>query len=53
MRGYDVDIAVTAGVPMTIPYFSFVVGFGLITVVAVVQVLRGVTSGPKGPGTAA
>ena len=45
--------SITAGVPMTIPYFSFVLGFGLITVAAVVQLLRGLTSRPKGPGTAA
>jgi TRAP-type C4-dicarboxylate transport system permease small subunit len=45
------QVSITAGVPMTIPYFSFVVGFGLITVAAVVQLLRGVTSGPEGPGT--
>jgi TRAP-type C4-dicarboxylate transport system permease small subunit len=49
------QVSITAGIPMTIPYFSFVVGFGLITVAAVVQVLRGVTNRPKGdgPGTAA
>jgi TRAP-type C4-dicarboxylate transport system permease small subunit len=34
------QVSITAGIPMTIPYFSFVVGFGLITVAAVVQALR-------------
>jgi TRAP-type C4-dicarboxylate transport system permease small subunit len=50
------QVSITAGVPMTIPYFSFVVGFGLVTVAAIIEVLRGITGWPKtggGPGTSA
>ena len=31
------QVSITAEIPMTVPYFSFVVGFGLITVAAVIQ----------------
>ena len=34
------QVSITAGIPMTIPYASFVVGFGLIAVAAVVAALR-------------
>jgi TRAP-type C4-dicarboxylate transport system permease small subunit len=44
------QVSITAGIPMTIPYFSFVVGFGLITVAAAVEVLRRIAGRP---GTAA
>jgi TRAP-type C4-dicarboxylate transport system permease small subunit len=34
------QISVTAGIPMTIPYAAFVVGFGLIAVAAVVEAVQ-------------
>ncbi len=33
------QVSITAGVPMTIPYASFVVGFGLMTVAAIIQII--------------
>jgi TRAP-type C4-dicarboxylate transport system permease small subunit len=43
------QVSITAGIPMTIPYAAFVAGFGLITVAAVVEVLRRILGGSK-PG---
>ena len=43
------QVSITAGIPMTIPYSAFVAGFGLITVAAVVEVLRRILGGAK-PG---
>ena len=34
------QVSITAGIPMTIPYLAFVVGFALIAVATVVEVLR-------------
>jgi len=34
------QVSITAGIPMTIPYFSFVVGFGLIAVAAIIELWR-------------
>jgi TRAP-type C4-dicarboxylate transport system permease small subunit len=34
------QVSITAGVPMTIPYLSFVFGFGLMAVAAVVEAVR-------------
>ncbi len=45
------QVSITASIPMTIPYFSFVVGFGLITVAAVLHVLRHAFGAPKPEGT--
>jgi TRAP-type C4-dicarboxylate transport system permease small subunit len=50
------QVSVTAGIPMTIPYFSFVIGFGLITIAAAVELLRRIAGRPAPsdrPGTAA
>jgi C4-dicarboxylate transporter DctQ subunit len=33
------QVSITAGIPMTIPYASFVVGFGLMTAGAVIQII--------------
>ena len=41
------QVSITAGIPMTIPYFAFVVGFGLITVAAVVEALRRIIGRPQ------
>ncbi len=43
------QVSITAGVPMTIPYFAFVVGFGLITVAAAIEALRRIAGRPR-PG---
>ena len=43
------QVSTTAGVPMTIPYFAFVAGFGLITVAAIIEALRRIAGRPK-PG---
>ncbi len=40
------QVSITAGIPMTIPYVSFVVGFGLITVAAALEMLRRITGRP-------
>ena len=34
------QVSITAGIPMTIPYAAFVVGFGLIAVAAVVEAFQ-------------
>ncbi len=34
------QVSITAGIPMTIPYASFVVGFGLIAIAAVAEGVR-------------
>jgi TRAP-type C4-dicarboxylate transport system permease small subunit len=41
------QVSITAGIPMTIPYFSFVIGFGLITAAALVEALRRTIGWPK------
>jgi TRAP-type C4-dicarboxylate transport system permease small subunit len=41
------QVSITAGIPMTIPYFAFVLGFGLITVAAIVVALRRNGGRPK------
>jgi TRAP-type C4-dicarboxylate transport system permease small subunit len=41
------QVSITAGIPMTIPYFSFVVGFGMITIAALVHAVRWVTGRPS------
>ena len=33
------QVSITAGIPMTIPYASFVIGFGLIALAAVIQLM--------------
>jgi TRAP-type C4-dicarboxylate transport system permease small subunit len=33
------QVSIAAGIPMTIPYAAFIVGFGLITVAAAIQVM--------------
>jgi TRAP-type C4-dicarboxylate transport system permease small subunit len=37
------QVSITAGIPMTVPYLAFVVGFGLITAAAVVEAWRRAT----------
>ena len=34
------QVSITAGIPMTIPYAAFVVGFGLITVAAITEAIQ-------------
>jgi TRAP-type C4-dicarboxylate transport system permease small subunit len=34
------QVSITAGIPMTIPYSAFIVGFGLITAAALIEALR-------------
>jgi TRAP-type C4-dicarboxylate transport system permease small subunit len=34
------QVSITAGIPMTIPYSAFVVGFGLIALAAIAEALR-------------
>lgn len=41
------QVSITAGIPMTIPYTAFVVGFGLIAVATIVEVLRLTLLRPK------
>jgi TRAP-type C4-dicarboxylate transport system permease small subunit len=41
------QVSITAGIPMTIPYSAFVLGFALITVVAIVVALRRNGGGSK------
>lgn len=43
------QVSITAGVPMTIPYLAFVVGFGLITTAAIIEALRRIAGRPR-PG---
>ena len=33
-------VSITAGIPMTVPYAAFVIGFGLIAVAAVVVAIQ-------------
>jgi TRAP-type C4-dicarboxylate transport system permease small subunit len=40
------QVSITAGVPMTVPYFAFVVGFGLMVVAALVAALLRRPPGP-------
>jgi TRAP-type C4-dicarboxylate transport system permease small subunit len=40
------QVSITAGIPMTIPYFSFVVGFGMMTIAAVVEAVRWLAARP-------
>ena len=44
------QVSITAGIPMTIPYFAFIVGFGLITVAAALEALRRTIGWPKPDG---
>jgi TRAP-type C4-dicarboxylate transport system permease small subunit len=44
------QVSITAGIPMTIPYFSFVIGFGLITAAALVEALHRAIGWPKPDG---
>jgi TRAP-type C4-dicarboxylate transport system permease small subunit len=41
------QVSITAGIPMTIPYSAFVLGFALITVAAIVVALRRNGGGSK------
>jgi TRAP-type C4-dicarboxylate transport system permease small subunit len=47
------QVSITAGIPMTIPYLAFVMGFGLIAVATIVEVLRRTVGWPADskPGT--
>jgi TRAP-type C4-dicarboxylate transport system permease small subunit len=45
------QVSITAGIPMTIPYFAFIVGFGLITVAAALEALRRTIGWPKPGGS--
>jgi C4-dicarboxylate transporter DctQ subunit len=50
------QVSITAGIPMTIPYFSFVIGFGLMTAAALVEALRRAIGRPmpdRNPGAGA
>jgi TRAP-type C4-dicarboxylate transport system permease small subunit len=48
------QVSITAGVPMTVPYFAFVVGFGMMVVAALATaLLRPGEERPGGPRDAA
>jgi TRAP-type C4-dicarboxylate transport system permease small subunit len=43
------QVSITAGIPMTVPYTAFVVGFGLMAVTAVVAAARSRFESPADP----
>jgi TRAP-type C4-dicarboxylate transport system permease small subunit len=42
------QVSITAGVPMTVPYFAFVVGFGLMVIAALAAAFLRAREEPPG-----
>jgi TRAP-type C4-dicarboxylate transport system permease small subunit len=40
------QVSVTAGIPMTVPYMSFVLGFGMVAIAAIVEATQRIYSSP-------